>query len=314
MINLEKYIDKWLAQNIDEFIGFYAREFSCLDNFSAFKFIYNGKEYPTIEHAYQSLKFIDTYPEIEEQIRNCNSPYEAKKIADENIDKVHLSWHDKKVQIMEELLRAKMEQNPIVKKKLLQTKDYIICEDSPVDAFWGIGPNKDGQNVMGKLWMKIRDDIKFNEGKVTNPSKVIIYTDGACSGNPGVGGWGAVLFHGNNKKEISGYEENTTNNQMELTAAIKALEKLNKPCEVELYSDSAYLINAFNEGWINNWQLNGFKNANKKPVANVELWQQLIEFNNTHKIKWIKVKGHADNEFNNRCDQLATGEIAKHQN
>ena len=145
-------------------------------------------------------------------------------------------------------------------------------------------------------------------------NNVIIYTDGACSGNPGVGGWGAVLFHGNNKKEISGFEENTTNNRMELTAAIMALDKLKVPCTVELYSDSAYLVNAFNEGWITSWQLNGFKNASKKPVANVELWEKLIEFNNIHKIKWIKVKGHADNEFNNRCDQLATGEISKHQN
>ena len=144
--------------------------------------------------------------------------------------------------------------------------------------------------------------------------KVVIYTDGACSGNPGVGGWGAVLFYQGIKKEISGYQENTTNNQMELTAAIMALSKLKVDCEVELYSDSAYLVNAFNEGWITSWQMNGFRNANKKPVANVELWQQLIEYNARHKITWIKVKGHADNEFNNRCDQLATGEIAKHQN
>ena len=155
------------------------------------------------------------------------------------------------------------------------------------------------------------EEIDLEEKKI---NKVVIYTDGACSGNPGVGGWGAVLFHGNNKKEISGYAEETTNNQMELTAAIMALEKLKVPCVVDLYSDSAYLVNAFNEGWIINWQLNGFKNANKKPVANVELWQRLIEFNNTHKITWIKVKGHADNEYNNRCDELATGEIAKHQN
>ena len=142
--------------------------------------------------------------------------------------------------------------------------------------------------------------------------KVIIYTDGACSGNPGMGGWGAVLFYNNIKKEISGYEAETTNNKMELTAAIKALENLKEPCEVELYSDSAYLINAFNEDWITKWQMNGFRTANKKEVANVDLWQKLINFNNVHKIKWIKVKGHADNEFNNRCDELATGEIAKH--
>ena len=143
--------------------------------------------------------------------------------------------------------------------------------------------------------------------------KIKIYTDGACSGNPGAGGWGAILFYKDTKKEISGYNENTTNNQMELTAAIMALDKLKEPCEIDLYSDSAYLINAFNEDWITKWQLNGFRNANKKPVQNIEMWQKLIEFNNTHKINWIKVKGHADNEFNNRCDQLATGEIAKNQ-
>lgn len=144
--------------------------------------------------------------------------------------------------------------------------------------------------------------------------KVTIYTDGACSGNPGAGGWGAVLFYGNIKKEISGYEPLTTNNKMELTAAIEALDKLKVPCEVDLYSDSAYLINGFNEGWVNNWMLNGFRNAKKKPVENTELWQRLIELNSIHKITWIKVKGHADNEYNNRCDALATGEIAKHSN
>ncbi len=145
--------------------------------------------------------------------------------------------------------------------------------------------------------------------------KVTIYTDGACSGNPGAGGWGALLMYKDNPpKEISGYNANTTNNQMELTAAIMALDKLKMPCEVDLYSDSAYLINGFNEGWVTRWQLNGFKSSNKKPVQNVELWQRLIEFNNTHKITWIKVKGHADNKYNNRCDQLATGEIAKHKN
>ena len=142
---------------------------------------------------------------------------------------------------------------------------------------------------------------------------VIIYTDGACSGNPGLGGWGAILIYKNKEQEISDYEENTTNNKMELTAAIKALERLKEPCEVELYSDSAYLVNAFLEGWLTKWQMNGFKSSNKKPVQNVDLWQKLIELNNIHKITWVKVKGHADNVYNNRCDALATGEIAKHK-
>ena len=141
--------------------------------------------------------------------------------------------------------------------------------------------------------------------------KVTIYTDGACSGNPGAGGWGAVLFYKDQMREMSGFEENTTNNKMELTAAIKALERLKEPCEVELYSDSAYLVNAFLEGWLTKWQMNGFKSSNKKPVQNVDLWQKLIELNNIHKITWIKVKGHADNVYNNMCDALATGEIAK---
>ena len=143
--------------------------------------------------------------------------------------------------------------------------------------------------------------------------KVTLYTDGACSGNPGAGGWGAVLFYGESKKEISGFDAETTNNKMELTAAIKALELLKEPCEVDLYSDSAYLVNGFLEGWVTRWQLNGFRSANKKPVQNCDLWKKLIELNNIHKITFIKVKGHADNVYNNRCDELATGEIAKNK-
>lgn len=143
--------------------------------------------------------------------------------------------------------------------------------------------------------------------------KVTIYTDGACSGNPGAGGWGAILMYGNTKKEISGYNENTTNNVMELTACVQALSMLKESCEVDLYSDSAYVINAFNEGWLTNWKINGFRNAKKKPVVNAELWQALDYMCTKHIINWHKVKGHADNEFNNRCDALATGEIAKHK-
>lgn len=143
--------------------------------------------------------------------------------------------------------------------------------------------------------------------------KVTIYTDGACSGNPGAGGWGAILMHNDKKKEISGFSPETTNNIMELTACIKALECLKQPCEVDLYSDSAYVINGFTQGWIENWKNNGFRNSQKKPVANADLWTQLDMFNSIHTIHWHKVKGHADNEYNNRCDQLATGEIAKNK-
>lgn len=143
--------------------------------------------------------------------------------------------------------------------------------------------------------------------------KVIIYTDGACSGNPGDGGWGAVLMYGENKKEISGFEEETTNNKMELKAAIEALNILKEPCEVELYSDSAYLVNGFLQNWLKNWKANGWRTSAKEPVKNVEFWQELDRLSNVHKIKWIKVKGHSDNEYNNRCDKLATDEIKKNR-
>lgn len=143
--------------------------------------------------------------------------------------------------------------------------------------------------------------------------KVIIYTDGACSGNPGEGGWGAILKYGEHEKEISGFEKDTTNNKMELTAAIEALKCLKGSCEVELYSDSAYLINGFNKGWVKNWKSNGWKNSAKEEVKNINLWQQLDDFCQVHRIKWVKVKGHSDNEFNNRCDKLATDEIKKHR-
>ena len=139
--------------------------------------------------------------------------------------------------------------------------------------------------------------------------EVIIYTDGACSGNPGKGGWGAILMFGNVKKEISGAAEETTNNKMELTAPIEALKLLKRPCNVKIYSDSAYLVNAFLQGWIYNWKKNGFKTADKKDVKNKELWEKIYEFTQIHKIEWVKVKGHSDNEFNNRCDEMAVAAI-----
>lgn len=141
--------------------------------------------------------------------------------------------------------------------------------------------------------------------------KVLIYTDGACSGNPGPGGWAAILMHGGHEKVISGYEKDTTNNKMELFAAISALRCLKEPCEVELYSDSAYLVNGFEKKWIEGWKAKGWINSSKEPVKNIELWRELDILNKTHNIKWIKVKGHSDNEFNNRCDKLAVEEIKK---
>ena len=137
--------------------------------------------------------------------------------------------------------------------------------------------------------------------------KVIIYTDGACSGNPGPGGWGTILLYKDIKKELSGESENTTNNIMEITAVIEGLKQLKFECEVEIYSDSAYVVNAFNNGWIYNCMKNNWKTSGKEPVKNKELWQELYQLTKRHKVKFIKVKGHSDNELNNRCDELARG-------
>lgn len=135
--------------------------------------------------------------------------------------------------------------------------------------------------------------------------KVIIYTDGACSGNPGPGGWGSILMMGENRKEISGGKKDTTNNVMELTAVIEALKLLKRPCKVDLYSDSAYVVNAFLQGWIYNWVKKGWKTSGKEPVKNKEIWQELYDLTKIHKVNFIKVKGHSDNKYNNRCDELA---------
>lgn len=140
---------------------------------------------------------------------------------------------------------------------------------------------------------------------------VEIYTDGACSGNPGPGGWAAILMARGKKKEISGGEIATTNNRMEMTAVVKALQELNRPCQIKIYSDSAYLVSAFTKGWLENWQSNGWKNAAGDPVSNHDLWLALLEAAKPHSIEWIKVKGHADNEYNNLCDKIAVAEIKK---
>lgn len=160
MIKLEQYRDKWLSEKMDEVIGFYPREYYCLDNFSSFKVKYKGILYSTVEEAYQSIGFETTAPEIAEMIRNSNSAHEAQKIAYANKDKRRSDWDSIKVSVMEELLRAKLEQNEYVKKKLLETKDYVIVEDSPKDNFWGWGENRDGNNALGKLWMKLRSELR----------------------------------------------------------------------------------------------------------------------------------------------------------
>ena len=142
---------------------------------------------------------------------------------------------------------------------------------------------------------------------------VQLYTDGACSGNPGAGGYGAILIYKGIEKELSGGERETTNNRMEIYAVIAGLRCLREPCEVTVYSDSAYTVNAFNEGWIFGWMKNGWKKADNKPVLNAELWQELYSLTQKHKVRFVKVKGHADNVYNNRGDALARAAIKKEE-
>lgn len=141
--------------------------------------------------------------------------------------------------------------------------------------------------------------------------KVILYTDGACSGNPGPGGYGAILIYNGVEKEISGGEKSTTNNKMEMMAVIKGLEMLKEPCEVEVYSDSAYVVNSIEKGWIYSWKKNGWKKADKKEVKNIDLWERLLKQLDIHKVTFNKVKGHSSDELNNRCDRLAVSEREK---
>lgn len=134
--------------------------------------------------------------------------------------------------------------------------------------------------------------------------KVSIYSDGACSGNPGPGGWGAILMYEDKAKELSGGEPDTTNNRMELTGVLTALEALKEPCTVELYTDSQYIVNAINQGWLSSWQKRGWRRKDG-PVKNVDLWIRLVPLLEQHRVTFNWVRGHAENEFNNRCDELA---------
>ena len=141
--------------------------------------------------------------------------------------------------------------------------------------------------------------------------QVTIYTDGACSGNPGPGGWGAILKWNGVEKELSGGEAQTTNNRMELTGVIRALSALKEPCEVDLYTDSKYVLDALTKGWAKSWRARGWVKADKKPALNPDLWQTLLELTERHTMHYHWVKGHADNPKNNRCDQMAVAESRK---
>jgi ribonuclease HI len=141
--------------------------------------------------------------------------------------------------------------------------------------------------------------------------KVDLYTDGACSVNPGIGGWACILIYNSHKKELSGFEEMTTNNRMELTAVIEGLKQLKEKCIVSVYSDSAYIVDAFNEKWINSWIKKDWKISKNEDVKNADLWKDLLNQTSNHLVKFIKVAGHKDNELNNRCDFLAVNEYKK---
>ena len=143
---------------------------------------------------------------------------------------------------------------------------------------------------------------------------VTIYTDGACSGNPGPGGYGAILMYGSHKKELSGGEANTTNNRMELMGVITALKALNRPCQVDLYTDSQYVVNAIEKGWARKWQANGWMRNKKDKALNPDLWQMLLDLLEVHQVTFHWVKGHAENPYNNRCDELAVAESQKYKN
>ena len=141
--------------------------------------------------------------------------------------------------------------------------------------------------------------------------QVSIYTDGACSGNPGPGGWGAILEWNGREKELSGGERETTNNRMELSGVIFALSALKEPCAVDLYTDSKYVFDAVDKGWVYTWRKNGWRKADKKPALNVDLWERLLPLLGKHSVTWHWVKGHAENEKNNRCDALAVAQSKK---
>ncbi len=146
---------------------------------------------------------------------------------------------------------------------------------------------------------------------MTEKKRVILYTDGACSGNPGLGGYAGILMYGEAKREYNGADKQTTNNRMEVQAVIEGLKRLKYPCIVDVYSDSAYTVNAFTNGWIYGWAKKNWKKADGKPVLNVDLWEELYQLTRIHEVTFYKVKGHADNEYNNRCDELARQAISE---
>lgn len=206
---------------------------------------------------------------------------------------------------------------------VIGSASYVLEDGRSIDDLIGSICSPNGTTIEGvnklneKYFMNIvKEAIEVTKnrciemsGDVKRSEKVEIYTDGACQNNPGPGGYGAILIYNGTEKEISGYKPETTNNEMELTAAVEALKLLKKSCEVVLYSDSSYLINAFNQGWVDNWRSNGWVRDKNEEVKNLELWKELDVYSHTNRMTWMKVKGHSDNKYNNRCDKLAKDAI-----
>lgn len=158
---------------------------------------------------------------------------------------------------------------------------------------------------------EIMNEHKLGANEGRNADRLDLYTDGACSGNPGAGGWGAILVYRGVEKEISGGEDHTTNNRMELMGVIEGLKAVNRPLPIAVHTDSNYIVQAYTDGWIDNWKRNGWLNAAKKPVSNRDLWEELDALVNRQPLTWIKVKGHSGHYYNDRVDALAVAEAAK---
>ena len=186
-------------------------------------------------------------------------------------------------------------------------EQYLIQQNIRILHFTNSDVTHRFQNVCDAIALT----AKFHMSEEISMKTVNIYTDGACSGNPGPGGWGAILQYGSIEKELSGGEAQTTNNRMELTAVIEALRALKEPCRVELYSDSKYFIDAVDKGWVYGWKKKGWIKSDKKPALNVDLWEEILALLSTHDVHLHWVKGHAENEKNNRCDELAVAESKK---
>ena len=208
-------------------------------------------------------------------------------------------------------------ENELFEEMILEMQGKMKCRVTAEDSFFATRvalTARDSQDA-GKTLpiVAAAPAVAKREKAPAKGTKVKLYTDGACKGNPGPGGWGCVLVYGENEKELSGGEANTTNNRMELSAAIAGLSALKSPCEVELWSDSKYLVDAITKGWARSWKAKGWKKSDGKPALNADLWETLLELLSVHKVEFVWVKGHDGHEYNERCDRLAVAAAEKYR-